>query len=70
MTRWKIVAVYVWESTIIIGSLYYIKQIIAMKGDIDEKKIKENHEHSAGNAYDNWYDTNDSDGFDAGSRPG
>lgn len=50
------------ESTIIIGSLYYIKQIIAAKGDIDEKKIKENHEHSAGNAYDNWNDANDSGG--------
>gem|GEM_PF-3897650 len=50
------------ESTIIVGSLYNIKQIIAVKGDIDEKKIKENHEFSAGNAYDNWYDANDSAG--------
>ena len=62
MPRWKIDSGRCVESTIIVGSLYNIKQIIAAKGDINEKKIKENHEHSAGNAYDNWYDANDSGG--------
>ena len=62
MPRWKMGSVRCVESTIIVGSLYNIKQNIAVKGDIDEKKIKENHEHSTGNAYDNWYDANDSGG--------
>ena len=56
MTRWKIVAVYVWESTIIIGSLYYIKQIIAMKGDINEKEIKKGIKLGTGFVYCSWYD--------------
>ena len=57
MPRWKICRGRCVESTIIVGSLYNIKQNNAVKGDIDEKELEKNTQRDAGSDYGGNTDT-------------